>query len=186
MTEPGAADRSTVFSVTLADGAARDVYVNPYGAEVLGDINPDRTVSGIAVLLHGELMAGPRGDLVIELGACWAIVMALTGYYLFFKGRRARARRRASGVPGSALRSRHAMVGSVVGLGLLLLLASGMPWTGVWGAKAQQLATAGGPRSGARTPVGSPTPPPASTSRCRTRTLRKCRGLWAAARCPRK
>jgi uncharacterized iron-regulated membrane protein len=144
MTEPSEVGRSTVFSVTLPDGSPRDVYVNPYGAEVLGDLNPDNTISGAAVRLHGELMAGTKGDYLIELGACWAIVMALTGYYLFFKGRVARARRKAAQAAGAALRSRHAMVGSVVGLGLLFLLASGLPWTGFWGAKAQELATSQG------------------------------------------
>lgn len=144
MTEPANPGRSTVFSVTMPDGTPRDVYVNPYGAEVLGSLNPDTTFSGIAVRLHGELMAGPKGDYLIELGACWAIVMALTGYYLFFKGRVARARRAAAQRAGASLRRRHALVGSVVGVGLLFLLVSGLPWTGFWGAKAQQLATAGG------------------------------------------
>ena len=101
-------------------------------------------MSGIAVLLHGELMSGRVGDLVIELGACWAIVMALTGYYLFVRGWRARRRRLAKGAPGARLRSRHGTVGAFVGVGLLLLLVSGLPWTGLWGAKVQELATAQG------------------------------------------
>ena len=144
MAEPREDGRSTVFSVTTEDGAARDVFVNPYGAEVLGSLDPDRTVSGIAVLLHGELMSGRVGDLVIELGACWAIVMALTGYYLFVRGWKARRRRTAKGAPGARLRSRHGLVGAFVGVGLLLLLVSGLPWTGLWGEKVQQLATAQG------------------------------------------
>jgi uncharacterized iron-regulated membrane protein len=144
MTEPAHTGRSTVFATTMPDGSPRDVYVNPYGAEVLGSLNPDDTLSGVAVRLHGELMAGPKGDYLIELGACWAIVMALTGYYLFFKGRAARLRRRAGGAAGAVLRHRHATVGAVVGLGVLLLLVSGLPWTGFWGAKAQQLATSQG------------------------------------------
>jgi uncharacterized iron-regulated membrane protein len=86
-------------------------------------------------------MAGEYGDLVIELAACWAIVMALTGYVLFVRGWRARRRARASGRPGAALRSRHALVGSFVGLGLLYLVVSGLPWTGVWGEKVQAYAT---------------------------------------------
>lgn len=142
MAEPRDEGRSTVFSVTTEDGAARDVFVNPYGAEVLGSLDPDRTLSGIAVLLHGELMSGRMGDLVIELGACWAIVMALTGYYLFVRGWRARRRRLAKGAPGARLRSRHGTVGGFVGVGLLFLLVSGLPWTGLWGATVQKLATA--------------------------------------------
>ncbi len=141
MTEPSEAGRSTMFSTVAPDGAAEDVYVNPYGAEVLGSLNPDTTLSGYAVRLHGELMAGPWGDYVIELGACWAVVMAISGYYLFFRGWRARRRARASRVPGSRLRYRHGVVGSFVGVGLLLLLVSGLPWTGLWGEKVQELAT---------------------------------------------
>jgi uncharacterized iron-regulated membrane protein len=144
MAEPREDGRSTVFSITTDDGATRDVFVNPYGAEVLGSLDPDRTLSGTAVLLHGELMSGRLGDLVIELGACWAIVMALTGYYLFVRGRRARRRRLAKGAPGARLRSRHGVVGAFVGVGLLFLLVSGLPWTGVWGERVQQLATAQG------------------------------------------
>jgi len=141
MTEPIDDGRSTVFSVEMPDGAARDVFVNPWSGDVLGSLNPDHTVSGVAVRLHGELMAGPKGDYLIELGACWAIVMALTGYYLFFKGRAARLRRRAASARGSAMRHRHALVGAIAGLGMLTLLVSGLPWTGFWGEQAQSLAT---------------------------------------------
>ena len=141
MAEPREEGRPTVFSVVTASGEGRDVYVNPYGAQVLGSQDPDGTVSGTAVRLHAELMSGRLGDRVLELGACWAIVMALTGYYLLLRGHRARRRSRAR---GARLRSRHAAVGSVVGIGLLMLLVSGLPWTGVWGAKAQEIASGRG------------------------------------------
>jgi uncharacterized iron-regulated membrane protein len=116
MAEPRDEGRPTIFSVVLAGGKPTDVCVNPYGAEV-----------------HGDLMAGRWGDHVIELGACWAIVMALTGYYLFFKGRRR-----------DRLRRRHGRVGLFVGAGLLLLVATDLPWTGFWGEKVQSFATAKG------------------------------------------
>jgi uncharacterized iron-regulated membrane protein len=138
MTEPRAEGRSTTFSLTLPDGSTRDVFVSPYGAEVLGSLDPDRTLSGYAVRLHGDLMTGTWGERLIELAACWAIVMAITGYYLFWRGRRARSRQ-----PGS-LRSRHAQVGAVAGVGLLFLLVSGLPWTGFWGEQAQSLAVSQG------------------------------------------
>ena len=141
MAEPREVGRSTVFSVAAEDGTTRDVFVDPYKLEVLGSLDPDATLSGTAVRLHGELMVGRYGDLVIELAACWAIVMALTGYVLFVRGRRARRRARAAGRPDAALRSRHALVGSVVGVGLLYLVVSGLPWTGFWGEKVQAFAT---------------------------------------------
>jgi len=141
MTEPRETDASTVFSVVRPDGSGRDVFVDPYRSTVLGSLDPDTTVSGIAKRIHGELMLGAWGEHVIELGACWGVVMALTGYYLFVRGWRARRRMRTSGRAGAGLRSRHGVVGALVGIGLLTLLVSGLPWTGLWGAKVQQLAT---------------------------------------------
>jgi uncharacterized iron-regulated membrane protein len=143
MTEPSGPDRSTVFSVDTPAGPG-DVFVDPYEGTVLGSLNPDTTLSGGAILLHGELMMGRVGDFVIEVAACWAIVMALTGYYLFFRGRVARARRRSAGAAGAVLRSRHGRTGAVLGVGLLFLIVSGLPWTGFWGEKAQQIASSQG------------------------------------------
>ncbi|WP_370246701.1 PepSY-associated TM helix domain-containing protein [Nocardioides sp.] len=143
-TEPTDADDPSRFSVMLPDGSAVDVFVDPYRGEVLGDLDPTRTVSGMAIRLHGDLMSGRWGEHLVELGACWAIVMALTGYYLFWRGRAARRRAWEKGRPGSGTRSRHAVVGAVVGVALLGLLVTGLPWTGVWGDRVQHLATAEG------------------------------------------
>lgn len=135
MTEPGNPDEPTRFTGQTPDGGTRDIFVDPYRLDVLGDLDPDTTVSGYAVRIHADLMAGRLGDTVMELGACWAIVMALTGYYLYFRGRRPRR---------NPLRSKHARVGLVVGGFVLLLVVSGLPWTGIWGEQAQRLATSSG------------------------------------------
>ncbi|QIG42818.1 PepSY domain-containing protein [Nocardioides anomalus] len=144
LAEPRDDHSPTIVSVTTADGEGRDVYVDPYRLEVLGSMNPDTTLSGTAIRLHANLMTGTFGDRLIEVAACWALVMALTGYYLFFRGRRARRRARAADRPGSRLRSRHGLVGLVAGVGLVTLLVTGLPWTGFWGAQVQSLATKGG------------------------------------------
>ncbi len=144
MTEPASDDESTRFTITTAADETRDVFVSPYTGEVLGSLNPDTTISGTAVRIHANFMAGRFGDLVMELGASWAIVMALTGYFLFVKGWRARRRQKAKRVRGARLRWSHGLIGAVVAPGLLLLVVSGLPWTGVWGAQTQKLATAGG------------------------------------------
>ncbi|RSM71652.1 hypothetical protein DMB66_07365 [Actinoplanes sp. ATCC 53533] len=69
MSESSALDRSTAFSTTTADGQPRDVYVNLWDANVLGSINPDTTLSGHAVRLHGELTW------------CVSVAACLTGKY---------------------------------------------------------------------------------------------------------
>jgi uncharacterized iron-regulated membrane protein len=144
MTEPAAADHSTRFTVTTPADATRDVFVDPYTGQVLGALDPDSTISGTAVRIHADLMAGTLGDVILELGACWAIVMALTGYYLFVRGWPARRRLKKKDPAAARLRSGHAYTGAFIGVGLLLLVVSGLPWTGVWGAQAQKLATNAG------------------------------------------
>jgi uncharacterized iron-regulated membrane protein len=151
-TEPNGPDESTRFTLQTAEGLTRDVFVDPSTVRVLGSLDPDSTVSGTAVRLHADLMAGRVGDVVIELGACWAIVMAVTGYYLFVRGRRARRRQRDAGAPAARLRSAHARTGAFVGAGLLLLVVSGLPWTGVWGEQVQRLATDRGSSMWAKDP----------------------------------
>ena len=144
MTEPDSPDTSTRFSLETATGQSLDVFVDPYNVKVLGALDPDSTISGTAVRVHADLMAGRVGDTIMELGACWAIVMAITGYYLYFKGLRARRRQRTTGTPHAKLRTTHARVGAVIGGGILLLVVSGLPWTGIWGEQVQKLATTNG------------------------------------------
>ncbi|MBC8090407.1 MAG: PepSY domain-containing protein, partial [Pseudonocardia sp.] len=45
---------------------------------------------------------------------------------------------------GALLRNRHAVIGAIAGIGLLLLLVSGLPWTAFWGERAQAIATGQG------------------------------------------
>ncbi|GAB6987631.1 PepSY-associated TM helix domain-containing protein [Nocardioides pyridinolyticus] len=141
LAEPREDGRPTVVSIETADGEVRDVYVSPYGPEVLGSLDPDTTLSGTAIRLHADLMAGTWGGYVIELAACWALVMAVTGYFLFARGWRARRRARLANRKGARLRYRHGLVGAFAGVGLLALLVTGLPWTDFWGAKVQTLAT---------------------------------------------
>jgi uncharacterized iron-regulated membrane protein len=162
--QQGHDNRASVFTVLTGDEETRAVYVDQYTGKALGSINPAHLLSNIAVEVHGkivfgsfseiglfndpivgeELTIGGAGDRVIELGACWAIVMAITGYYLFFRGRTARLRRLAKNAPASRLRNRHAVVGAILGVGILLLVVSGLPWTGLWGGKVQQWASGHG------------------------------------------
>ena len=132
VTQPSG-DRATLFTVADGEEDVRSVYVNPYTAQVSGDLNPEGLLSNMAVRLHGELMTGKIGDAVIELAVCWAIVMTLTGYYLFARNWRKRRTR-------APMRRRHGYVGAIAGVGILFLIVSGLPWTGLWGEKVQEIA----------------------------------------------
>ncbi len=143
-TEPRTDRDPTRFSVSAGEQSL-EVFVNPSNGKILGDLNPDTTLSGYAIRLHGELLSGRLGDGLIELASCWAIVMTITGLYLFFYGRKARRRlRQAKSLRTSRsaqLRSAHGLVGLGISGGILLLVISGLPWTGFWGEQVQKIAS---------------------------------------------
>ena len=159
--QQGAENRATFFTVQTGEDSSRNVYVDPFTGKVLGSLGETDLLSNLAVQVHGSIVfgslrdielfhdpivddtftVGTAGDRIIELAACWAIVMTLTGYYLFFRGRAARLRRKASAAVGAKLRNQHGVTGAVIGAGILLLVFSGLPWTGLWGSVVQKWAS---------------------------------------------
>ncbi|MFE4017004.1 PepSY-associated TM helix domain-containing protein [Streptomyces sp. NPDC059101] len=136
-------DRAHSTMVTLAaDGGGPwaptvSVYVNPYDGKVLGSVDNARTFMQKVRDLHGNLLSGAIGDRLVELAASWAAILTFTGLYLWW---RARARRGRTGRRG--LRCWHATVGAAVSVFLPLLIATGLPWTGLWGQQLQKAITA--------------------------------------------
>ncbi len=128
--EPGDAP---VVHIGLASGEMRDVYVSPQG-QVLGSIDPDARISAVVSRIHGELFAGKIGSWIVETAGSWAIVMVLTGMYLWWPRGRG-----AAGVVwprlqrGALWRDLHAVTGFWVSGLALVLLVTALPWAGVWG-----------------------------------------------------
>ena len=59
-------------------------YVHPQTLEVLNIADEDKRFLHIVHELHGELLLGKIGSVFVELAACWAIVLVLTGLYLWW------------------------------------------------------------------------------------------------------
>lgn len=116
-------------------GAMRHVFVSPQG-KVLGSLDPEKRIMAVDHRIHGQLLLGPRGSWLVELAASWAIVMILTGLYLWWPRGRGPA-----GVVWPRLRRRnrvfwrdlHAVTGFWIAGFSLILLVTGLPWTDVWG-----------------------------------------------------
>ncbi|TDF85227.1 PepSY domain-containing protein [Pseudomonas sp. H9] len=132
-----AADRSAQFVVKDA-GRELNVFINPYDGTLLGEQDAKRNLQAVARALHGELMIGTVGDRLVELAAGWGIVLVVSGLYLWWPRGKSSA-----GVLWPRLNARgrllwrdlHAVTGFWGSALLLLMLLSGMTWTGFWGAK---------------------------------------------------
>ncbi|MGH8572226.1 MAG: PepSY-associated TM helix domain-containing protein, partial [Gammaproteobacteria bacterium] len=159
---PPESTRATEFGVMTKNGAVasdfgapdRTVFVDPYTGEVTGQRDNHRALTNIALDLHGTLLArrfmdeeGKWGDRLLELVAAWAVVLVVTGMYLWWRRGRRRSLRAALKPRwwASARRARwrdvHAITGVLFSFVFLFFLVTGLAWTGVWGAKYQEIAT---------------------------------------------
>ncbi|ASK34046.1 peptidase M4 [Alcanivorax sp. N3-2A] len=130
--------RTAMAFVTPASGAPLRVFVDPGNARVLGEFVYTDTLVGFADLMHGSLLLGEFGDAVVELAACWTLVLVVTGLYLWWPRRqRARLRHALLGEPGARgrrlWREVHRLIGVYAAALILFLVITGLPWAGLWG-----------------------------------------------------
>lgn len=106
--------------------------------------------------LHGELLQGDKGSLVVELAASWMLILIITGCYLYWPrqqqwwrpwfpqfrfgvNRRAETNmtdltaKKVASARRHNLRQLHGATAAWASLAIVLLLLSGLPWTQVWG-----------------------------------------------------
>jgi len=138
-------DRSSEVKIATAEASAT-VFVNPYTGKMIGELADDDRIMNKVEEIHGELMAGTIGDRIVELVACWAIVLIVTGLFLWFP------RKKAAGWSGVLIprlrqgkkifrRDLHAVPAFWITAGMLFLILTGLPWSGFWGANFQSVAT---------------------------------------------
>lgn len=128
--------RSAEVFLTPRHGAPLRVFVDPGNARVLGTYRYERTLVGAADRLHGSLMLGRFGDALVELAACWTLVLIATGLWLWWPrdGDWRRALRPDLRARGRAFwRGLHASTGAWTAAFIVFLVLTGLPWAGVWG-----------------------------------------------------
>lgn len=131
---PEATRDAAVVHIGLPGGGMRDVAVSPQG-KVIGAADPEQRISAWLSRIHGTLLIGRAGGLLVELAASWAIVMILSGLYLWWPRGRGAAGvvwPRLSLGGRTALRDLHAVTGFWVSGLALVLLFTALPWTDVW------------------------------------------------------
>jgi uncharacterized iron-regulated membrane protein len=150
---PHRADEAAIWSVKTARGARRDVYLDPYRGTVTGAVDPAMQPMDIVRRIHGTLLAGDAGSYVVELVACWTLVMLATGLMLWWP-KRWKARGvvvpRWSAGGRRLLRDLHAIPSALNMLFIALLILTGLPWSVFWGSQFARL--------GEHVPFIAPTP----------------------------
>ena len=132
--EPDDAVRVHLYS---PDDTGRIVYVHPETLAVLKSVPHTHRLTEFVRTIHSNLMIGRTGSILIELAASWAIIMLVTGLYLWWP-------REAAGAAGVLYprlrngrrvfwRDLHAVTGLWVSAFALFLLITALPWTLVWG-----------------------------------------------------
>jgi len=133
---PEKARDAAMVRLALPEGnRARQVFVAPDG-EVIGNLAPDGRIMAIVKTIHSQLLIGKAGNWLVELASCWAILLILSGLFLWWP--------RGGNVAGvlwpRLMRGRrvfwrdlHAVTGFWISVLALALLLTGLPWTDVWG-----------------------------------------------------
>ena len=105
------------------------VYVNPYSAEVLGQLKESDRFATWARKLHSSLQQGDSWRWMIELAASWTLVMLVTGVYLWWPvaGQSGLPQKNAKG--RIAWRQWHAFMGVALGLISFVIITTGLTWS---------------------------------------------------------
>ncbi|MEM9344454.1 MAG: PepSY domain-containing protein [Pseudomonadota bacterium] len=128
--------RATLIEFNDGNKVRSYAWVDPYTAEVLAVTPRDETAMRVVRKIHGELLLGDFGTKFVELAAHWAIVMFITGMYLWWpRGQRTlkTAVSLPSGKGRSWWRETHLFTGMLATVLVVPIIVSGLPWTDVWG-----------------------------------------------------
>lgn len=151
---PASGAESWRMLVTTPEGRQRTAWVDPYRGTVLGLTRKGGALQTVRDL-HSLILTGPIGNALIEAVGGWAILLVVTGVYLWWP-RGGSPALRVRGTPAGRLfwRDLHAAIGIVAGAVVLFLAITGMPWTGTWGNALRGTIVSQG--------LGRPEPPQAS------------------------
>ena len=135
--EPPATATGAAQIVVASGDKLWRVYVDPRSLKPMKILRDDLRPMEVVGKLHGALLMGTTGSVIVEIAASWAIVLILTGLFLWFP----RNRKGFAGVLYPRLSNRgrlfwrdlHAVTGLWVSGIMLFMLVSGLPWSVAWG-----------------------------------------------------
>lgn len=139
--------RASSAVVTARDAAGRHlVYLDPYTGTVLDTLRSDREPMWLVRKIHSLELFGTIANRLIEAVGGFAIILVMTGIYLWWPRGQSGGVVTLRGSPARRIwwRDLHAVTGAVAGVLILVLSASGLPWSGFWGKTLNSVATQAG------------------------------------------
>lgn len=139
---PSADDDTAKWLLQGSDGRKHEVNVNPYTLEITGIRNPDDAIMAVIRRIHGTLLGGDIGSHIVELVACWTLVMLVTGLWMWWPKQ---WRLKGVFVPRVDVGGRrmwrdlHAVPSALISLFVIALVLTGLPWSAFWGAQLAKL-----------------------------------------------
>jgi uncharacterized iron-regulated membrane protein len=131
---PSAPGRSAEVGVRTAEGVVA-VYLDPRDGRLLGTQHDDTRPMEIVKRIHSLAIAGAVANHWIEVVAGWAIVLVVSGVFLWWPRGRPGGVCSVRGRPAQRTwwRDLHAVTGIVAGAAIVFLAVTGMPWSAFWG-----------------------------------------------------
>jgi uncharacterized iron-regulated membrane protein len=128
---------SSEVQIASPGGEEISVFVDPYRGNVLGTLPQGGTAMGIVRKIHSLAFFGTVANGAMEIAAGWAILLVVTGVYLWWPRRESGGVVSVRGRPRQRMwwRDMHAVTGAFAGIFIVFLAISGMPWSIFWGDK---------------------------------------------------
>lgn len=139
-------DRSVEVGIAGDQQGKLSVFVNPYTGAVTGsfaDAGSSRTpLMNLVKKIHSLELFGWLPNRIIEIVAGWALILVITGFYLWWpRGQKGGVLSvRAKPEARVFWRDLHAVTGAIVGALIFFLAITGLPWSGFWGANLNRYA----------------------------------------------
>ncbi len=131
---PPEAGRSAEVGIRTAEGTVA-VFLAPSDGRVLGQLRDDLRPMEIVKQVHSLAIAGPVANHWVEVVAGWAIVLVVSGVFLWLPRGRQGGVYSLRGRPQQRIwwRDLHAVLGIAAAAAILFLAVTGMPWSAFWG-----------------------------------------------------
>ncbi|MEB2299150.1 PepSY domain-containing protein [Lysinibacillus xylanilyticus] len=122
---------NTRLSMKNADGKEKYVFLDDHN-QIIGGQDAGYTFGNIIRNIHSSLfIGGTVVNYLVELAACWAIFLMLSGIYMTFKGKLLKKTKQTNKRQKS--RKFHALVGTIITIPMLVIIFTGLPWSAFMG-----------------------------------------------------